>query len=297
MLSLYRQDIPERIAFQAGANARPIPEDRRIELSSRRSSLELPGLLKRLEVNAPDALDAALATSMFGTGVDVDRLGLMVVHGQPKTTASYIQATGRVGRQGGGLIVSFFRASRPRDLDHYEFFTGYHRALYRYVEPITVAPFSPRARERGLGPLAVILLRQAQEIAGNAVSEEWRVQQRLSGAYYSLADRMATHRNDPEVDIIPDLMEQRANQQPAGRKPAPNAVSMEAASELDRWASLARQHPGADIFVYYEPTLFRPPERHVVLGDAHHRFQGFDEAYKNAPQSLREVEETTGFKS
>lgn len=296
-LSLYRQDIPERMTFRAGNNARPIPEDRRIELSSRRSSLELPGLLKRLEVNAPDALDAVLATSMFGTGVDVDRLGLMVVHGQPKTTASYIQATGRVGRQGGGLIVSFFRASRPRDLDHYEFFTGYHRALYRHVEPITVAPFSPRARERGLGPLAVILLRQAREIAGNAVSDEWRVQQRLSGAYYSLADRMATHRNDLEVDIIPDLMEQRASQQPAGRRPAPNAVSMEAASELDRWASLARQHPGADIFVYYESTLFRPPERHVVLGDAHHRFQGFDEAYENAPQSLREVEETTGFKS
>lgn len=296
-LSLYRQDIPERMDFRAGNNARPVPEDRRIELSSRRSSLELPGLLKRLEANAPDALDAALATSMFGTGVDVDRLGLMVVHGQPKTTASYIQATGRVGRQGGGLIVSFFRASRPRDLDHFEFFTGYHRALYRHVEPITVAPFSPRARERGLGPLAVILLRQAQEIAGNAVSDEWRVQQRLSGAYYSLADRMATRRNDPEVDIIPDLIEQRASQQPAGRRPAANAASIEAGSELDRWASLARQHPGADIFVYYEPTLFRPPARHVVLGDAHHRFQGFDEAYENAPQSLREVEETTGFKS
>ncbi len=101
-------------------------------------------MLKKLEATMPSALDAIFATSMFGTGVDVDRLGLMVVHGQPKTTASYIQATGRVGRQT-GLVVVFFRASRPRDLDHYEFFTGYHRALYRYVEPVTVAPFSPRA--------------------------------------------------------------------------------------------------------------------------------------------------------
>lgn len=296
-LSLYRQDIPERIAFRAGSNSRSVPEDRRIELSSRRNSLELPGLLKRLEANAPDALDAVLATSMFGTGVDVDRLGLMVVHGQPKTTAAYIQATGRVGRQGGGLIVSFFRASRPRDLDHYEFFTGYHRALYRHVEPVTVAPFSPRARERGLGPLAVVLLRQAKEIGGILVSDEWRVQQRLSGAYYSLADRMASHRNDPEVEIIPGLLEERANQQPVGRRPAANATAAEATSELDRWASLARQHPGANIFVYYEPALLKPPERHVVLGDAHHRFQKFDEVYENAPQSLREVEETTGFKS
>lgn len=297
-LSLYRQDIPERMSFRAGNNARPIPEDRRIELSSRRSSLELPGLLKRLgDMLAPDALDAVLATSMFGTGVDVDRLGLMVVHGQPKTTASYIQATGRVGRQGGGLIVTFFRASRPRDLDHYEFFTGYHRALYRYVEPITVAPYSPRARERGLGPLAVILLRHGQEIEGRPVAPEWRVQQRLSGAYFSQADWMGTHRNAPEVDIIPELLERRAGQQPAGRRPDTNATAAEAGSELDRWASLARQHAGSDTFVYYEPTLFKPPERHVVLGDAQHRFQGYDEAYENAPQSLREVEETTGFKS
>ena len=103
---------------------------------------------------------------MFGTGVDVERLGLMVVHGQPKTTASYIQATGRVGRRSGGLVVTFFRASRPRDLDHYEFFTGYHHALYRYVEPITVSPFSPRARERALGPLSVVLLRHAANIGG-----------------------------------------------------------------------------------------------------------------------------------
>ncbi|MCP4396740.1 MAG: helicase [bacterium] len=296
-LSLYRQDIPERMRFRAGNNARQIPEDRRIELSSRRSSLELPGLLKRLgEIVIPDALDAVLATSMFGTGVDVDRLGMMVVHGQPKTTASYIQATGRVGRQGGGLIVSFFRASRPRDLDHYEFFTGYHRALYRHVEPITVAPFSPRARERGLGPLAVILLRHAQKIMGNPVAPEWRVQQRLSGAYFSHAGRMGTHRFDAEVEIIPELMENRAKHQPPERTPAGGATATESGAELDRWYSLARQHPRPDSFVYYEPTVFKAPERHVVLGDAQHRFQGFDEAYENAPQSLREVEETTGFK-
>lgn len=296
-LSLYRQDVPERIAFRTQANARSIPEDRRIELSSRRNSLELPGLLKRLEANAPDALDAALATSMFGTGVDVDRLGLMVVHGQPKTTAAYIQATGRVGRQGGGLIITFFRASRPRDLDHYEFFTGYHRALYRYVEPITVAPYSPRARERGLGPLAVILLRHARTIKGQPVAPEWSIQQRLSGAYFSRADWMATHRNDPEVYLIPELLERRATQQPAGRKPSATATATEAESELDRWNSLARQHAGSNLFVYYEATLFKAPERHVVLGDAQHRFQGYDEAFENAPQSLREVEETTGFKS
>src|SRR5713226_1470410 len=113
---------------------------------------------------------------MFGTGVDVNRLGLLVVHGQPKTSSAYIQATGRVGRQQGGLVVAFFRVSRPRDLDHYEFFTGYHRMLYRAVEPVTVTPFAPRARERCLGPLSVALLRQGQQVGGIPVSSDWSVE-------------------------------------------------------------------------------------------------------------------------
>ena len=76
-----------------------------------------------------------------------------------------------------------------------------------------------------------------------------------------------------------------------------DSSATEAAAELDRWASLAQQHTGSDTFVYHESTSFKPPKRHVVLGDAQHRFRGYDEAYENAPQSLREVEETTGFKS
>ncbi len=294
-LSLYRQDIPERMTFRAGTGARLL--DRWLELSSRASSLDLPALLERLTIPAPDGQDAVFATSMFGTGVDVDRLGLMYVHGQPKTTASYIQATGRVGRQGGGLIVTFFRASRPRDLDHYEFFTGYHRALYRHVEPITVAPFSPRARERGLGPLAVILLRQATELEGQPVDPDWKVQQRLSGAYFAEAHRMGPHHHDPEVNVIPTLLESRAGQQPAGRRPPDGVTAQEASSELDRWAALAHLNPDPDRLVYNEPAVLRPPERHVVLGDAQHRSHGLSEAYENAPQSLRDVEETTTFKS
>jgi hypothetical protein len=293
-LSLYRQDIPERIGFRSPSATRQLEHS--LELSSRASSLNLPSMLERLKDEAPDAQDVVFATSMFGTGVDVDRLGLMVVHGQPKTTASYIQATGRVGRQGGGLVITFFRASRPRDLDHYEFFTGYHRALYRHVEPITVAPFSPRARERGLGPLSVILLRQARMLSGQPVDLDWRVQQRLSGGYYALAYRMSSHRYDAEVQAIPDLLEVRASHQPDGRRPPGGVTAQEAESELDRWAALAGQHSNPDRFVYNESPLLRIPQRDVVLGDAHHRALGLDEAYENAPNSLREVEETTGFK-
>lgn len=297
-VSLYRQDIPERMSFRWGSGARQLEADRPLELSGRVESLDLPALLKSLEDVAPDAKDAVFATSMFGTGVDVDRLSLMVVHGQPKTTASYIQATGRVGRRGGGLVVTFFQASRPRDLDHYEFFTGYHRALYRHVEPVAVAPFSPRARERALGPLSVAMLRQANKLSNQPVDPEWQIQQRLSqNTIYCEARRMRNHRRDPEVNAIPPLFEARAIQQPEGRRPQPNITAQEAASELDRWTHLAALHPDTDQFVYAEPAVIRSPQRHVVLGDAHHRTMGLGEAYENAPQSLREVEETTGFKS
>ena len=296
-LSLYRQDIPERIQYHAGEQARVLDENRRLELSSRASSTNLPVLLQKLELSNPQAQDAVFATSMFGTGVDIDRLSLMVVHGQPKTTASYIQATGRVGRRVSGLVVTFFRASRPRDLDHYEFFTGYHRALYRHVEPVTVAPFSPRARERALGPLAVALLRQANTLPGGIqVNSEWRIQQRIGSEFHSMASRMAQHRFDAEVNLIPQLFEDRAAAQPEGRRPAALATQAETYSELDRWRSIALHHPDINNFVYNEPAMLRQPQRHVVLGDSQHN-RRFDEAFENAPQSLRDVEETTGFKA
>ena len=108
---------------------------------------------------------------------------------------------------------------------------------------------------------------------------------------------MGPHRRDPEVGAIPELFEGRARQQPEGRQPPFGITAQEAASELDRWASLAHLNQDPNRFVYSEPAMLRQPERHVVLGDAQHRSGGFSEAFENAPQSLREVEETTGFKT
>jgi hypothetical protein len=295
-LALYRQDIPQRL--QEWDNPRVL-EYEPMELSSRASSLDLPAMLDKL--GNPWSSDAVLATSMFGTGVDVNRLGLMVVHGQPKTTSAYIQATGRVGRSGGGLIVSFFRVSRPRDLDHYEFFTGYHRMLYRAVEPVTVTPFAPRARERCLGPLSVALLRQGKQIGGIPILYPWLIEQRVSGGFRSEAIGMDQHRYDPEVTCLPDLFERRAQNQPDGRRPPEHAVRDEAASELDRWHDIASRVARAadrvnDRLVYNEPAMTRTPERSVVLGDAQHQLRQLPVAFENAPNSLRDVEETTQFK-
>jgi hypothetical protein len=293
--TLYRQDIPERMRRRYGGAARTTEPSGYMELSSRVDSVELPGMLDAL--TAAFGVDVVCATSMFGTGVDIDRLGLMVVHGQPKTTSSYIQATGRVGRRSGALVVTFLRASRPRDLDHFEFFCGYHRALYRHVEAITVSPFAPKARDRCLGPLSVALLRQSSSLDGASVHDDWRVEQRLAGQrYHSEAMRMASHRRDPEVLALAEIIERRSQTQPVEVRPAAGLTRVEVEAELDRWQMVARRAMSRDDLVYNESAMVRAPTREVILGDPQHTGAGLGQAFENAPQSLRAIEETTTFK-
>src|SRR5205814_5506835 len=122
------------------------------ELTSRIATYEIPNRLGQMEeaLSSGRALDALLASNMISVGIDVDRLGLMVVAGQPKGTAEYIQATSRVGRRYPGLVVTVYNWTRPRDLSHYERFRSYHAALYRHVEATSVTPLSARARDRAL---------------------------------------------------------------------------------------------------------------------------------------------------
>ena len=98
-----------------------------------------------------------LATNMVSVGVDVKRLGLMVVAGQPKSTSEYIQATSRVGRTFPGLVCTVFNWARPRDLSHYERFEHYHATFYQHVEGLSVTPFAARALDRGLSAVLVAL--------------------------------------------------------------------------------------------------------------------------------------------
>jgi hypothetical protein len=147
-------DVPaqmEVIAGRTGGAARDLGGEPK-ELTSRVPSREIPDVLKTLEVSYPSKAspNVVLATNMISVGLDVERLGLMAVMGQPQANAEYIQATSRVGRRFPGLVVAILNSNRSRDLSHYESFSSFHRALYREVEPNSATPFSPRARDRGL---------------------------------------------------------------------------------------------------------------------------------------------------
>lgn len=134
-----------------------------VELTSRVSTAAVAEAKRRLSLDFAQAekVDVALATNMISVGLDITRLGLMFVSGQPKTTAEYIQATSRVGRDPGrpGLVITLLNIHRPRDRSHYEHFSAWHESFYRNVEPTSVTPFSRRALDRGLAAVTVALAR------------------------------------------------------------------------------------------------------------------------------------------
>lgn len=137
------------------------------ELTSHLPSTDIPAVLNKIShrLDSDDLnmepVDLLLCTNMISVGVDIDRLGLMIVNGQPKTTAEYIQASSRVGRpmNSAGLVVTLYNWTRPRDRSHYERFKTYHESFYRNVEATSVTPFSARARDKALHGVFIALLR------------------------------------------------------------------------------------------------------------------------------------------
>lgn len=175
--TLIEADIPEYMWAIASRSQLPKEFCRYlgspVELTSRRTADEIPSILERLEVRYPREsddgvrpLDTLLATNMISVGVDVDRLGLMVMIGQPKTTSEYIQASSRVGRSKSapGLIVTMYNPGKPRDRSHFEHFRAYHASFYKYVEPTSVTPFSLPVMERALHAVLVLLTRHIAKL-------------------------------------------------------------------------------------------------------------------------------------
>jgi hypothetical protein len=221
--------------------------------------------------------DVVLATSMLQVGVDVPRLGLMMIVGQPKNTAEYIQASSRVGRDSKkpGLVVTLANRSRPRDMAHYEQFEHYHDTFYANVEALSVTPFSDAALERGLTMLLVSAARVFDATTNQSIS--------LSPDAVAGAGRVVTRRGmlDELVARIIERIERASDATSA--KHAEGKLVL----RLDEWAERAVRHSGGLTFArrslptqHVVPLLISPED--AVTTESERLFQ--------VANSMREVQ-------
>jgi hypothetical protein len=170
-----------------------------LELTSRESTDKVAAAKDALARSAlaPNGVDVALATNMISVGLDIGRLGLMVVQGQPKAAAEYIQATSRVGRvaEKPGLVLALLNVHKARDRLHYEGFRQFHASFYRTVEATSVTPWAARAIDRALAPAVVSLARHmepllAEERAAGKVGDHSYLRQAIADEIVRRAQSM-----------------------------------------------------------------------------------------------------------
>lgn len=208
-------DVRDRLKVVAGRNGTtPRKITKVTELTSRVASSEIPEALKGLEKDllSGDADDVVLATNMISVGLDIDRLGLMTVMGQPQSSAEYIQATSRVGRKHPGLVVTVFNSARSRDRSHYESFLPFHQSLYRAVEATSATPFAARARDRGLHGVLVALARLliddlASDTSAHLAGINYDPLTELSKIISERVKHTASEEIQATIDQVDDLLE------------------------------------------------------------------------------------------
>ena len=241
--TLFDSDIRSRLKFLFNRE-NFTPEDRRNlriveELTSRLSQAEIVDMMDRLSApyvpsDNSAALDACLASNIIEVGVDIERLSLMGVVGQPKTTAQYIQVTGRVGRkwwERAGLILMIYNPSKSRDRSHFEQFHSYHRRLYERVEPTSATPFALSAIQRALPGALIAWARQHSDAL---VQNQESYTEALEAGYQLLRERCVTvqayedqERSLQALDRVRGQLEEKWGQNPQLWEEYPPKVSGE----------------------------------------------------------------------
>jgi len=251
-----------------------------IELTSRVSTDKVAEARRRLELRFHERqhVDCAIATNMISVGLDIPRLGLMVVLGQPKTHAEYIQATSRVGRDDRrpGLVVTLLNVHKPRDRSHYERFRHYHETFYRAVEVASVTPFSARALDRGFAGALVGLARHLSPELTPARGVE-----RIAAVRAALEAKL--------VEIFQDRVRRQPIRDEEEREERLASVQNRIVDLLDSWRAVLDGYAADGVQVQYQrhelPTL-KPLLREMLetgLDSEHHR-------KFRAGRSLRDVE-------
>ncbi len=214
-----------------------------MELTSRIPAGKVAEARRRLGLRfgGPDSVAWAIATNMISVGLDIQRLGLMVVNGQPKTHSEYIQATSRVGRdhQRPGLVVALLNVHKPRDRSHYERFRHYHETFYRSVEAASVTPFAARALDRGFAGALVALARHAEADLTPSAG----------------ASRMDARQNVLEADLL-NAFVGRIDDQPIPdadeREERKRSVRARTRELLDAWSGISSQLAGEGVALKYQ---------------------------------------------
>ena len=272
-----QDDVPfsiRQLSDRRGESPRTI--DPPAELTSRVRSYEIRDMLDRLEIDSdhPEAVDLLLASNMISVGMDIPRLGLMVVNTQPKTLSEYIQATSRVGRGDvPGLIVTMYNNMRARDRSHYETFETWHRSLYRDIEATSVTPFASRAQDKALHAVLVALVRhKVRGMDRRPVLDDIR---------------------RPQVEQVASLIEGRVARVDPGER---LAVSKKLEQLIDQWASRP------DLQVYWndfgkKSSLLMSAEQFAATADIDLDQEpgGGWRALWPTPNSMRDVEAGTPF--
>jgi hypothetical protein len=218
-LSLLQSDIPDYLRVLRRRQGFPIEKARRpwnvLELTGRLRNDEVPRAIEELERSLASPgrqpVDVCLASNIVEVGIDIDRLSLMTVVGQPKTTAQYIQATGRIGRswwERPGLVTTLFSPSKPRDRSHFEQFRSYHERLYAQVEPTSVTPFAPPVLDRALHAVMVAYVRQLAE----ANAGPWPVPDDLLERAHELLKARVSEVDADELERFEATFERRIEQ-------------------------------------------------------------------------------------